>query len=204
MTLSNIYYSYSLFCLLSEQNFTKLKESEVISAIKSGSKEVLQHFYLEHRDGFMWFIRLKFSVSDADAEDLYQDAVIALVENIRKGKLDNLASSLKTYLFSIGKFMAYKNYKQQLKISLAEGETLPEELEWIDTDEQDANEAIIQLIQSKLNEMGEGCKRILIMFYFEEKKIEDIVKAGNYAGKDVVKSQKSRCLAQLKKLVYGK
>ncbi len=181
-----------------------MKESEVIAAIKSGSKEVLQRFYLENKDGFTQFIQQKFSISNADAEDIYQDAVIALVENIRKGKLDDLKSSLKTYLFSIGKFMAYKNYKQQLKISLADTESFPEELEWIDTDKQDENEAVIRLLQAKLNEMGEGCRKILIWFYYEGKKIEDIVKAGNYAGKDVVKSQKSRCLAMLKKLVYGK
>lgn len=180
-----------------------MREQEIIQAVKAGSKEAIQSVYLTNKDAFTRFVQVKYAVSDTDVEDLYQDAIIALVENIRKGKLDNLVSSLKTYLFSIGKFMAYKNYRQQMRNLATITDEMPEDLEWEDNEEED-NEAVIQLIQSRLNEMGEGCKKVLIMFYLEEKKIEDIVKAGNYAGKDVVKSQKSRCLAQLKKLVYGK
>lgn len=181
-----------------------MREQEIIQAIKAGSKEAIQSVYLTNKDAFTRFVQVKYAVSDTDVEDLYQDAIIALVENIRKGKLDDLKSSLSTYLLAIGKFMAYKNYRQQLKISIVETEDLPEELHWEEHEDEEENEAIVQLIQSRLNEMGAACKKILIMFYYEEKKIDDIVKEGNYAGKDVVKSQKSRCLAQLKKMVYGK
>jgi DNA-directed RNA polymerase specialized sigma subunit len=73
-----------------------------------------------------------------------------------------------------------------------------------DSDEEERDEVLIQLIQSKLEQMGDSCRKILTLFYYEEKKIEDIVKMGDYANKDVVKSQKSRCLSHLKKLVHGK
>ena len=44
-------------------------------------------------------------------EDIFQDALIALYENAQNGKLDTIKSSLKTYLFSISKFMLFKKFK---------------------------------------------------------------------------------------------
>ncbi len=181
-----------------------MSESGIIKSIKEGSKEVLQGLYTENKDAFVQFILSRYTVSNDDAEDIYQDAVIALVENIRKGKLDNINSSLKTYLFSIGKYMALKKFKEQQKTINTEFGVLAEFIEWEEDTYADGNEALIRLIQLKLKEMSPACKKILIWFYYEEKRLDEIVQLGHYAGKDVVKSQKSRCLAALKKMVYEK
>lgn len=47
-----------------------------------------------------------------DIIDIYQDVVIVLIENIKKGKMDDLKSSLSIYLFSIGKFMIFQRVKK--------------------------------------------------------------------------------------------
>jgi RNA polymerase sigma factor (sigma-70 family) len=191
-----------LFCLLSMINDTNLKEDQIIEAVKNGSREVIKRLYIENRAGFIRFVVQKYSVPNDVVEDFYQDAFIALIENIKKGKLDDLKSSIKTYLFSIGKFMTFKYYKKP-QMSVVEFSDFEELLE-DESDEEERDEALIQLIQSKLQQMGDSCRKILTLFYYEEKKIEDIVKMGDYANKDVVKSQKSRCLSHLKKLVHGK
>ena len=46
-----------------------------------------------------------------------------------------------------------------------------------------------------------NCQKILELFYYQEKKLGDIVNALGYDNKDVVKSQKSRCIKQLRKLI---
>jgi RNA polymerase sigma factor (sigma-70 family) len=183
-------------------NDTNLKEDQIIEAVKNGSREVIKRLYIENRAGFIRFVVQKYSVPNDVVEDFYQDAFIALIENIKKGKLDDLKSSIKTYLFSIGKFMTFKYYKKP-QMSVVEFSDFEELLE-DESDEEERDEALIQLIQSKLQQMGDSCRKILTLFYYEEKKIEDIVKMGDYANKDVVKSQKSRCLSHLKKLVHGK
>lgn len=183
-------------------NDTNLKEDQIIDAVKNGSNDAIKNLYLENRTGFMRFVVQKYGVPNDIVEDFYQDAFIALVENIRRGKLDQLKSNISTYLFSIGKFMAFKHYK---KPRLMEADFSDfEELLKDDSEEEERDEALIQLIQTKLEQMGESCKKILIQFYYEGKKIDQIVELGDYANKDVVKSQKSRCLSQLKKLVYAK
>lgn len=178
-----------------------MKEELIIEAVKNGSREVIKNLYIENRAGFIRFVVQKYAVPNDVVEDFYQDAIIALIENIRKGKLDELKCSIKTYLFSIGKFMAFKYYKKP-QMSIVDLSGFGEFSE--DDSEEERDEALIQLIQSKLSQMGDSCKKILVLFYYEGKKIDDIVKMGDYANKDVVKSQKSRCLSHLKKLVNGK
>jgi len=180
-----------------------LRESEVIAAIKKGSKEITRKFYLDNQTGFTRFIRHRYTITDEEIEDLYQDAIIALIENIRKGKLDELGSSLSTYLFSIGKFMAYRRTRNILSVT-EEIPDLPDGLDYYEHDDTEEDTAVIRLIQHKLEQMSEACKRVLFLFYYEQKSLDEIAEIGGYAGKDVVKSQKSRCLAHLKKLVHGK
>jgi DNA-directed RNA polymerase specialized sigma subunit len=51
-----------------------------------------------------------------------------------------------------------------------------------------------------LKKLGEQCQKVLTLFYYEEKKLDEIQSLLGYTNKDVLKSQKSRCLKQLKDL----
>jgi DNA-directed RNA polymerase specialized sigma subunit len=75
-----------LFCLLSIINDTNLKEDQIIEAVKNGSREVIKNLYIENRAGFIRFVVRKYAVPNDVVEDFYQDAIIALIENIREGK----------------------------------------------------------------------------------------------------------------------
>jgi DNA-directed RNA polymerase specialized sigma subunit len=52
--------------------------------------------------------------------------------------------------------------------------------------------------------LGEQCRQILNLFYFENKKLDEIQTILKYENKDVLKSQKSRCISHLKKLLNSK
>lgn len=178
-----------------------MRDQEIISSIRAGSTEAIKTFYLDNKVGFKHFIQKNSQMDQELIEDIYQDAFIALIENIQRGKLDQLNSSLKTYLFSIGKFMMYKKSKNGLWVD----DVLWDQL-WLydDSGDTEEQEELIQLIQKKFYELSEACQRILKMTYYEGKKAEEILSEGSYSNKDVIKSQKSRCLALLKKLVHGK
>ena len=57
------------------------------------------------------------------------------------------------------------------------------------------------MLQKGLNKLGDQCKKVLELFYYEEKKLDEIQSILGYTNKDVLKSQKSRCLKQLKELI---
>ena len=88
------------------------KETErFLKLIREGDRTVLDVIYRDNRTAFLNFAK-KYSLSWNDNLDVYQDAIIALYENIVSRKVHTLDSSIKTYLFSIGKYMIYKKIKE--------------------------------------------------------------------------------------------
>ena len=59
----------------------------------------------------------------------------------------------------------------------------------------------MQLLQQFFMQLGNQCKKIITLFYYEEKRLDEIVELLGYENKEVAKSQKSRCLKQLKNLI---
>mgnify|MGYP000846828282 FL=1 len=173
---------------------------ELIEKIKNNDPKALHEFYNNNKTGFLLFFN-RYNLNADDALDIYQDAIIALVENIKKGKIDSLQSSLTTYLFGIGKFMVFQKFKKEKR-------TIPtEDFKNLEYEEEEVEEEIsiqIQLLQKAFDKIGEQCKKVLQLFYYEEKKLDEIQIELGYSNKDVLKSQKSRCLKQLKDLANEK
>jgi RNA polymerase sigma-70 factor (ECF subfamily) len=131
-----------------------------------------------------------------DAEDAYQDAFLAVYQNIRDGKLTTLTVTFKTYLFSIGKNKIVDKFrKMQNEIELIPlFSTIYYEAESIDEKKQ-------MLVYRSVTQMGDPCKTILYSFYYEEKSMNDIAKTFNYSSSDVAKQQKSRCMKKIATII---
>src|SRR5690606_5648277 len=127
--------------------------------------------------------------SDEDAVDIYQDSMIVLYENILSGKLTTLTSSVKTYLFAIGKYKIYNTLK--VKVSLVDFEDY-EFLLAEDNEEFLLREKNIEQLQKAYQQLGGKCKKVIKLFYYENLTLEEIKDRLAYTSKDVVKTQKSR------------
>ena len=168
-----------------------------LNLLKIAQPEAIEKVYKTHRKAFIAF-GAKYGLAEDELLDIYQDTIIAFIENIRKGHLENLQVEVKTYLFSIGKYLIFN----KLKSSNETNETiedLPDNFVWEEIEEE--KEERLTEISASLKHLGEQCYRILTMFYYEEKKLDEIQKILKYDNKDVLKSQKSRCLNHLKKLL---
>ncbi|SOE21052.1 RNA polymerase sigma factor, sigma-70 family [Spirosomataceae bacterium TFI 002] len=166
--------------------------------IQSGDNTVVKTLYEDSKQPFLRFAS-RFSVQQADIEDIYQDAIVALIENIRKGKVSTLKSSIGTYLFAIGKLMIFQKLKKGSKTE-ARSEFDSLGLVWEEFDD-DAEMEKSALLNSSLSKLGDQCKKLLTMFYYDNKKLDSISTEMGYESKDVTKSQKSRCLKKLKELM---
>lgn len=175
------------------------KDHQLIALIKSGDKQALEKVYLRYKKEFILFSR-RFSLPEEDVTDIYQDSVIALYENICSGKLDALAGSLKTYLFAIGKYKIYNVSAVKQKFSPVEVPDWEpsEEMEMIGIEVDQERQMKLQLAYRGL---GKKCQEVLGLFYYEGLSLDEIKARLNYTSKDVLKSQKSRCIKQLKKLI---
>lgn len=179
-----------------------MSEQQLIQLLKEADKDVLRRLYLEYRSAFISFAQ-KFCSSSNDILDAYQDAIIALQEKALKGDLDELRCTLKTYLFGIGKYILYDKMRKQKKM------VSPIKLEKEDYDYhgialdflEDQPNQMQQKLQRAFTTLGKKCKEVLSLFYYRGYTIEEICDHLHYENKNVVKSQKSRCLKQLKEKV---
>lgn len=172
--------------------------SSLIQLLKENDNKTIKNIYEDNRTKFIAFAS-RYNLEGDIILDVYQDAIIALCENAKKGKLDNIQSSIGTYLFSIGKFMIFQLLKKHKKMHVVDDFNLVDyEIELYDEEKEDAE---IKLLQTAFENLGEKCKKVLQLFYYEEKKLDEILTILNYNNKDVLKSQKSRCLKQLKDLI---
>ena len=183
-----------------------MTDISILKGLKNGDASALKFVYLNNKDVFLAFSK-KYSLSENDALDIYQDSVLALRENVATGKLVELKSSLKTYLFSIGKHMIFDYLRTKKRMISIKNEdfklsNLPDGFEILFKEESNSKEQQLKLV---FDQLGEKCKVILTLFYYQGYSNEEITKSLKYNSKDVVKSQKSRCLKTLKeKMNHGK
>ena len=179
-----------------------MSEQQLIQLLKGADKDVLKRLYLEYRGAFISFAQ-KFCHNTNDIVDVYQDAIIVLQEKAIRGDLDELRCSLKTFLFGIGKYMLYDKMRKQkrtvstLKVKQEDYDYESIALDFLD----DESNKMQQQLQRAFATLGKKCKEVLTLFYYRGFTIDEIGTHLNYENKNVVKSQKSRCLKQLKEKI---
>jgi len=134
-----------------------------------------------------------------DAEDIFQDGLMAFYEQVIKGNFKG-TSTIRTYLFAICKNTWIKRLRKastQREIYGKE-EDFPQAedliLDQIITDEES------KLLASFLDQIGKDCKKVLLFYYYERKRMKEIAKVLGFANEQVAKNKKNRCLKKLKEL----
>ena len=186
--------SFLLSLLLMKEEKTK----NIIKLIRGGDQLVLRKIYDENREAFIKFSR-KYNVERYDAIDIYQDAIIVLYENIANGKITDLKSKVSTYLFAIGKYKIFQMHRDNSKVELSSELHLKEENIYLDVNLY--NEKLTNrqnLLNKYYSQLGKRCKEILKLFYYEGYTLDEIINILKYSDKNVLKSQKSRCMRQLR------
>jgi len=173
------------------------RDQQWIQSLKNGQKETLDVIYLQYKEGFHDFAT-RYSITTNDGLDIYQDSIIVLYENILQGKLDQLKSSIKTYLYAVGKYKIFARLKVESQHESLQGNELIEDLTSF---EIETTEERLKLLQKAYLHLGPKCQEVLRLFYYEGQKLEDIKERLSYDSKNTVKSQKSRCLKQLRELI---
>lgn len=167
---------------------------------KKGDYKATNWLYDTYRTEFVRWVIQKYQCSEEVAIDIFQDSVIAFYKNVRLGKITTLSSSIKTYLFSIGRNLLLKHFRDK-KAAMIDIDDLGDRL--LD-DEQLPYEKMqqaqrSQMIGNLLTNMAEPCRSLILMFYFNRLTIREIKEEMDYSSTDVVKTQKKRCVHRLRK-----
>lgn len=177
-----------------------MKKEPPLQNFIDGDNTALKEVYINNRLPFINFAR-KYQLDQDEILDIYQDSIIAMHENFINGKVEKMQSSIKTYLFGIGKYKIYSYLRENRKMGDLKNEALPDEPNF-EIDESIPNEKQL-IIKKALEKMGGSCRNILELFYYRGLTIEEIRISEGYQNDNTVKSQKSRCLKKLKEMILN-
>ncbi|WP_422860556.1 RNA polymerase sigma factor [Flagellimonas sp. S174] len=173
-----------------------------IEHLKSDDRLKLKALYNDYRTGFLYFGK-SLGASEALVLEVYQDAFLALRKKAIQGKLDKVKSSLKTYLFGIGKYMLFDALKKEGKTISMERplQLVDEAVEEIPVATSHELTKEQQLLRTFFVKLGKKCQQVLTLYYYRGLTIEEIVAKTDYSNANTVKAQKSRCLKTLKQMM---
>ena len=173
-------------------------DSELVKAIRE--KEMLEHailhLYRDHAEITRSFIKGK-GGTDQDADDIFQETVVSFIDSVQKSKFRQ-ESGIRTFLISISKNIWYNEIRRRQRAGNRE------RLFEADRDQEDSGvQEIIQDRELKkqlnqlLQDLGDSCRKILELFYYENLSMKEIVLHLHYENEQVVRNKKYKCLQQL-------
>ncbi len=175
-----------------------MDQNAVIKEISSGNKKTLENIYTMYRKGFIEWTTKTQRISTDEALDVYQQTILSFYENILSGKLSQVRSNIRTYLYAIGKNKIYELHRKQFRI-VNINHAIPD-LEDISGDSQEENERLLDLSKTCLNKLGDPCKQILESYYYHRMTMQEIAVALGYKNEQTAKNQKYKCLLRLRDL----
>lgn len=176
-------------------------DARILDLIRRGDEQGLVLLFESSRTMVRSFI-LKNSGTADDAEDLLQEAVVILWEKVRGGEFE-YRSKLSTFVFATVKNL----WLRRLARSRREI-TMELESEQAQADDPSPLEVAIeteqaQLVRNALERLGEPCKTLLLLFYWEELPMEEIALKMGMANADTAKARKYQCKKALERLLKG-
>jgi RNA polymerase sigma factor (sigma-70 family) len=177
-------------------------DAEIIASIQAGKRmdECIKSLYRNHFEGLSYYITRN-NGSRQDAEDIFQEVLVSFIELVQKNKFRG-ESSIRTFLFSINRHCWLNELKRRGR-SLAREEKFEKGQERTETD---TSQLMIDLegkaeISKLVASLGETCRTILLLFYYEELSMKEILEATDYGNEQVVRNKKYKCLKQLEKML---
>ncbi|NND32847.1 MAG: sigma-70 family RNA polymerase sigma factor [Saprospiraceae bacterium] len=173
-------------------------DKKIIDSIKDGKDDGLVHLYRTLRGEFIQWAAKIYGIDMEMGSDAFQESILAFRFNVAHDRITELTSSIKTYLFAIGKNQILNQLKKKKReISVDDLTQIKSETLIIRGQNEGLSERQ-EKIRSMIQHMEEPCLSILRMFYYQGYSMEVIASRMSYKNENVAKTQKSRCIAKLK------
>ena len=179
-----------------------MTDSELVDRIKRNDPTGLSSIYETYRSEFVHWM-MKFQKCEVeDARDFYQAAILILYENILADKVQMHSSSLKTYLFGIGKNLSRQQYRSEIRKKNAGAEHYMMNYILEDAEDKMTEEQHIEQIRQQFQNLGDQCQQVLSLYYFERRSMEEISATLGYKNPETTKNQKYKCMERLRRMVF--
>ena len=174
-------------------------------------EDIVRKWYNKLRPEFLRRLTNKYSgLTLGDAENIYQDAFLAVYENLQKGSIKE-NTNWHSYILTIGLNLASKEWrkagitestdegfnneddgKSGLKLKVEETlKTLPN-----GEDEETVfnKPEVLKVLGEEISHTPEPCKTIIVLYYKEDCSMVEIAEEIGFKNSDSVKAKKSQCM----------
>ncbi|MFN8289591.1 MAG: sigma-70 family RNA polymerase sigma factor [Chitinophagaceae bacterium] len=187
-------------------------DEEIVANLRSGLRmdDTIKVLYRNYFEGLSRYI-IHNSGSAQDAEDIFQEVVVNFIDLVQRDKFRG-ESSIKTFLFSMNRNTWLNELKRKGRAAVREEKYVRMETkdeagqEPVDAnaaravEDREEKAAIASIVAS----LGETCRKILTLFYYENLPMKEILEATEYDNEQVVRNKKYKCLKQLEQMLNEK
>jgi len=174
-------------------------DARILDLIRKGDEEALVPLYETNRRPILSYALRNNGTAD-DAQDLLQESLVILWERVRSGKFEYKAR-LSTFIYATAKNI-WSQWLRKKQREVAGGvdpegdrDFSPSVLETMIEKER------ARLVREALDRIGEQCRKLLLLFYWEELSMEEIARELGFANADTVKAKKYQCKKALEKVL---
>lgn len=181
-----------------EVSFSK-REKKLLEGIKKQDANAMEEVYSSYRKEFLGWSMKNHRLNEEEAVDLYQDTITLFFEKVIGGRIEELSSSVKTYLFGIAKNKVLQMHDVNSRKSRHEL-GVAEHFKFLLADEglYGVYEKAKEVTERAFISMGENCRELLQLFYFEKKSMSEIAKIMGHKNDGVTRTTKKRCLEKVR------
>ena len=177
----------------------KLTDQQILEFLKGDSsaqqEKAFRAMYKQFFQSVETLVRTN-NGTKQDAEDIFQDALVAVFNNIREDQF-TLQSTLKTYVFSISRYIWLNKLRRHGRET-----DLNSEHEQIEIPENQMKALVkgerSEIIANLVAKMCEECRQLLLYFYYDRLRMKRIAELMNFSSEQVTKNKKSRCMKKLR------
>jgi RNA polymerase sigma factor (sigma-70 family) len=177
-------------------------DASLIQSLRTDANpdEAIRYMYRTHYSVTAAYIKQN-SGTEEDAEDIFQEVVLAFIDILKKDKFRG-ESSVVTFLYAITRniWLNELNKRGRSKLRDEKFEKGKDTVE-MDVSHLIMNREMKSQLMEVVDKLGETCKKILLAFYFENLAMKEILQTLNYENDQVVRNKKYKCLKQLEQMI---
>lgn len=171
----------------------------LLDRIREGDEEALVVLFESNRRPILSLVSRN-SGSGDDADDLLQESLVILWERVRSGRFEQ-KSRLGTFIYATARNL----WSQRLR---KKGREVPTDIDPEKHPDPDPTilETMIEAehvssVREALQKIGEQCRELLLLFYWEELSMGEIADRLGFANAETAKAKKYQCKKSLEKVL---
>jgi RNA polymerase sigma factor (sigma-70 family) len=179
----------------------RYSDREITTLIRGGKDDRskgMEVLYRRYLPKFFPYIKKQIG-NHEEAEDIFQDAILILIENVLDRKFKG-KSALQTYLFSIVRNQCIKRAQRSQKISTISQENLTEKSAKGTPETFFLNQEMAEVIQKAIHKLNPKYQEVLSLWILRYS-MQEIADQLGYSSATVARVTKSRGLKELAQII---